>query len=147
MREGRARPPHPASPAATLTGAVGEAVEAGAALLAGGARVASTAVARPACPAQLVQGTPWVAGAGCRRHGVRPWAFVGGPPAPPGPHPRPPLTATVGVAVVARAAAVTVRAVKLRPAGAAASLVTALGQGPRRAAATHWGAKQHAEAP
>ena len=56
---------HP-PPARTLTGTVGEAVEAGAAFLAGSARVAGATEAHAPCPAELVQGTPGVAGAGCR---------------------------------------------------------------------------------
>lgn len=54
------------------------------------------------------------------------------------PHPGPPLTSAVRVAMVAGVTAVTVRAVKLWTARAAASLVAALGQGPCGAAATHW---------
>lgn len=60
-------------------------MEAGAALLAGGARVAGAAAAQPARPAELVQGTVGVTVAGCNRARFRPWAPVGGPPAPPRP--------------------------------------------------------------
>lgn len=60
---------------------------------------------------------------------------------PPGVCRPPSLTSAVGVAVVAGATAVAVRAVELGPAQAAASLVAALGQGPRGAAATHCGAR------
>lgn len=117
-------------------------MEAGAALLAGGARVAGAAAAQPARPAELVQGTVGVTVAGCNRARFRPWAPVGGPPAPPGPL----LTAAVRVAMMARAAAVTMRAIKLGPARAAASLVAALGQRPCRAAATHYGVERHTAA-
>lgn len=84
-RAGGTHPPPPHRPSRTLTGTLGEAVEGGAALLAGRARVAGAAAAHPPCPAELVQGTPGVAGAGCRRLGVRPWAPGGGPPTPPSP--------------------------------------------------------------
>lgn len=59
------------------------------------------------------------------------------------PLPGPLLTAAVRVAVVARAAAVTMRAIKLGPARAAASLVAALGQRPCWAAATHYRVERH----
>lgn len=68
-------------------------------------------------------------------------------PLHPGPRPGPPLTVAVGVAMVARAAAVTVRAVEPWPARAAAGLITALGQGPHGAAATHYRGKEHMGAP
>lgn len=111
---------------------------AGAALLAGGARVAGAAATQPACPADLVQGAPGVAAAGCKRQSQA-VAPVGAPC--PARAPAPLLTAAVGVAVVAGVAAVTVRAIKPRPAQTAASLVAALGQGPCGAAATHCGAE------
>lgn len=133
----RGAPPAP-PPARTLTGTGGEAVVAGAALLAGGARVAGAAATQPACPADLVQGAPGVAAAGCKRQSQA-VAPVGAPC--PARAPAPLLTAAVGVAVVAGVAAVTVRAIKPRPAQTAASLVAALGQGPCGAAATHCGAE------
>jgi hypothetical protein len=55
---------HPPPPARTLTGAGGEAVETGAALLAGGARVAGAAVAQTTCPTELVQGSLGITAAG-----------------------------------------------------------------------------------
>lgn len=85
----------------------GKAMEAGAAFLAGGACVAGAAAAQASCPAELVQGSPGIAGA----------------------------RLAVGETVVARVALVTMRSSKPRMAWAAAGLVAALGQGSCRAAA------------
>lgn len=130
----------PSCPQKALTGTVGEAVETGAALLAGGTCIARAAAAQPTGATELVQGAPGVTGAGCKglgfRH-LRVW-----PPTRRGPHPSPLLTMAVRVAVMALAAAVTSGPVKLRPAGAAASLVTALRQSPCGAAATHCGGQE-----
>lgn len=134
----------PRPPARTLTGTGGEAVETRAALPAGGACVARAAATRPAYTAELIQRPLGVAVASCKRHRGRPWHRRWPPhtrlraPAQSGPL----LTSAVRVAMVAGATAVTVRAFELGPAQAVASLVAALGQGPRGTAATHCGAER-----
>lgn len=82
--QGRGAAGMPLPPTGALTGAVGEAVEAGTAFLAGGARVARSAVACPTRGTELVQGAPGITGTGCKGCGVRSWVPAGGPPAPAG---------------------------------------------------------------
>lgn len=67
----------------------------------------------------------------------------GGPPPCLEPHQSHPLTVALGIAVVAQATAVTVGAVELWPAQAAASVVTTLREGPHGAAATHCRPRVH----
>ena len=64
-------------------------------------------------------------------------------PPPPEPHQSHPLTMALGIAVVAQATVVTVGAVELWPAQAAASVVTTLREGPHGAAATHCRPRVH----
>ena len=65
------------------------------------------------------------------------------PPPSPELHQSHPLTMALGIAVVAQATAVTVGAIELWPAQAAASVVTTLGEGPHGAAATHCRPRVH----
>lgn len=108
-----------------------------AALPAGGAGEARTAATQARGATQLFQGTLRVTAAGCERSlgytqkdvGDGEWEGLGLTLCL--------LTLALGVAVVARAAVVTMGAAEARFAQAMSLLVTAVGQGPHQAATAH----------